>query len=88
VLVVPRFELQIMAHSRVATSPHRAGHGVRTSLGEDPQLIPSEHRALEARTVLVLGPGVYDPGRIGVPFEDLNLVTPSGGEPIRAEGTA
>lgn len=68
--------------------PHHGGHGVGTSVHEDPRLAPYDDTPLEAGMVIMLEPGIYLSGVTGVRLEDGLLVTPDGAERLTSHDTS
>jgi Xaa-Pro aminopeptidase len=62
------------------TYPHHTGHGVGVSGHEAPRIVPYSEEVLREGMVIMLEPGVYFPGEIGVRLEDALLVTANGAE--------
>lgn len=62
--------------------PHHTGHGVGTSGHEAPFILPDSDTVLEPGMVLMLEPGCYEPGEIGVRLEDGFLITEDGCEQL------
>lgn len=60
--------------------PHHSGHGLGTSVHEDPRLVPYEDMPLQPGMVLALEPGAYVPGVGGVRTEHVILVTAGAAE--------
>lgn len=60
--------------------PHHTGHGVGVSGHEGPRIVPYNNQVLQAGMVIMLEPGIYFPGELGVRLEDALLVTPDGAE--------
>ncbi len=60
--------------------PHHTGHGIGVSPHEAPRLVPGNPLVLDAGMVLMLEPGIYFPGELGVRLEDAVLVTDTGAE--------
>ena len=60
--------------------PHHTGHGVGVSGHEEPRIVPYNEQVLEEGMVIMLEPGIYLPGKIGVRLEDALLVTADGAE--------
>lgn len=58
--------------------PHHSGHGVGTAGHEAPFMLPDSDTVLEPGMVLMLEPGCYIPGEIGVRLEDAFLITEEG----------
>jgi Xaa-Pro aminopeptidase len=59
--------------------PHHTGHGVGRAMHEEPRIVPSSERVLEAGMVVALEPGSYGDGW-GVRTEQVVLVTGDGHE--------
>ncbi len=59
--------------------PHHGGHSLGLSVGENPQIIPTEHSVMRHGMVFAVEPGVYFPARFGVRVEDMYRVTDGGG---------
>jgi Xaa-Pro dipeptidase len=59
--------------------PHHGGHSLGLSVGENPQIIPTEQSVMRTGMVFAVEPGVYFPGRFGVRVEDMYRVTDGGG---------
>lgn len=49
---------------------HRTGHGLGLEVHEDPYIVGSNHRPLEAGSTFTIEPGIYVPGLGGVRIED------------------
>jgi Xaa-Pro aminopeptidase len=60
--------------------PHHTGHGVGVSGHEAPRIVPYNDQVLQEGMVILLEPGIYFPGEIGVRLEDALLVTAGGAE--------
>ncbi|MCY7411682.1 MAG: Xaa-Pro peptidase family protein [Salinibacterium sp.] len=79
---VPVNEIDHAVRSVVAAAgfhyPHHTGHGIGTSVHEFPRIIPGETTPLEAGMVILLEPGVYQPGIGGVRLEWMFEVTEGG----------
>jgi Xaa-Pro dipeptidase len=60
--------------------PHHTGHGVGVSGHEAPRIVPYSDEVLSEGMVIMLEPGTYFPGEIGVRLEDAVLVTATGAE--------
>ncbi|MCS6825642.1 MAG: Xaa-Pro peptidase family protein [Caldilinea sp.] len=58
--------------------PHHSGHGVGVTGHEAPRIVPHSREILEPGMVVLLEPGVYFPGEIGVRLEDAFLITEEG----------
>ncbi|NPA06496.1 MAG: aminopeptidase P family protein [Chloroflexi bacterium] len=59
---------------------HRTGHGLGLDVHEPPYLYEGNERALQARMVFTIEPGVYLPGRWGVRWEHMVHLTDEGPE--------
>jgi Xaa-Pro dipeptidase len=60
--------------------PHHTGHGVGVANHEAPRIVPYNEQVLQEGMVIMLEPGIYIPGEMGVRLEDALLVTPDGAE--------
>jgi Xaa-Pro dipeptidase len=60
--------------------PHHTGHGVGVSGHELPRIAPYSDEILQSGMIIMLEPGIYFPGQLGVRLEDAVLVTSNGGE--------
>ena len=60
--------------------PHHTGHSVGLSVHEAPRIVPYNNEILKPNMVILLEPGIYFPGEMGVRLEDAVLVTESGVE--------
>ncbi|MEX0601168.1 MAG: M24 family metallopeptidase, partial [Rhodothermales bacterium] len=60
--------------------PHHTGHGVGTSVHEEPRITPYNDTPLEKNMVIMLEPGIYFPGETGCRLEHGLLVTNDGAE--------
>lgn len=58
--------------------PHHSGHGVGVTGHEAPRIVPYSREVLEPGMVVLLEPGIYFPGEIGVRLEDAFLITEEG----------
>ena len=61
---------------------HRTGHGIGMEVHELPDISPGDDTVLEPGMVFSIEPGIYLPGRFGVRFENLVLVTGTGLESL------
>lgn len=62
--------------------PHHSGHGVGTTHFERPFIMPWNHERLAENMVVMLEPGIYQPGMGGIRIEWAFRVTGTGGEPL------
>jgi Xaa-Pro aminopeptidase len=62
--------------------PHHSGHGIGTTHFERPFIMPWNNETLAEDMVVMLEPGVYQPGIGGMRLEWAFRVTPAGGEPL------
>jgi Xaa-Pro dipeptidase len=60
--------------------PHHTGHGVGVSGHEAPRIVPYNDQVLQEGMVVMLEPGIYLPGEVGVRLEDALLVTADGAQ--------
>ena len=63
------------------TYPHHSGHGVGTTLHDEPRIVPYERRPLAAGMVITLEPGAYLDGWGGIRWE-VGLVVRDGGPEV------
>lgn len=63
------------------TYPHLSGHGLGTSLHEEPRVAGFGHTALEENMVITIEPGIYD-DEPGVRLEQVVLITRDGCEQL------
>ncbi|WP_375405440.1 M24 family metallopeptidase [uncultured Amnibacterium sp.] len=79
---VPVNEIDRVVRSTIAAEGfeygHHTGHGIGTSVHEFPRIIPGEDTPLETGMVILLEPGVYEPGVGGVRLEWMFEVTDHG----------
>jgi len=61
-----------------ASFPHHGGHGIGIGVGENPQIIPSDHSLVEERMVFAIEPGAYWSGSHGARVENTYVVHSSG----------
>ena len=59
---------------------HHSGHGIGTSVHENPRLVPGDHTVLEAQMVIMVEPATYLPGVAAARLEWMLLVTEGGNE--------
>lgn len=71
---------QVIAEASYPDYPHHTGHGVGVSSHEAPRIVPYSEEVLEEGMVIMLEPGIYLPGEMGVRLEDGILVTADGAE--------
>ncbi|HYG56975.1 MAG TPA: Xaa-Pro peptidase family protein [Symbiobacteriaceae bacterium] len=57
---------------------HRTGHGIGLEVHEEPYIVGSNHRRLEAGSTFTIEPGIYIPGLGGVRIEDDVVLEPAG----------
>lgn len=57
---------------------HRLGHGIGLEAHEDPYLVASNERPIEAGNAFSIEPGAYLPDRFGVRIEDIVVCGPDG----------
>jgi Xaa-Pro aminopeptidase len=60
-----------------ASFPHHGGHGIGISVGEDPQIIPTEQSVVEAGMVFAVEPGAYWRDSHGARVENTYVVRDS-----------
>jgi Xaa-Pro aminopeptidase len=60
--------------------PHHTGHGVGVSGHEAPRIVPYSDEVLQEGMVIMLEPGIYLPGEIGVRLEDGMVIVSDGVE--------
>jgi Xaa-Pro dipeptidase len=60
--------------------PHHTGHSVGVHTHENPRITPHDTTPLQAGMVVMLEPGIYLPGELGVRLEDAFLMTETGAE--------
>jgi Xaa-Pro dipeptidase len=60
--------------------PHHSGHGIGTSVHENPRLVPGDHTMLEPGMVIMVEPATYLPGIASARLEWMFLVTDTGNE--------
>ena len=60
--------------------PHHSGHGIGTSVHENPRLVPGDHTVLVPGMVIMCEPATYLPGIASARLEWMFLVTESGNE--------
>lgn len=60
--------------------PHHTGHGVGTTVHEEPRIVPYNDVVLQPGMVIMLEPGIYFPGQLSIRHEDALLVTQDGAE--------
>jgi Xaa-Pro dipeptidase len=63
-----------------ADYPHHSGHGIGTSVHENPRLVPGDHTVLEPGMVIMVEPATYLPGVASARLEWMFLVTDTGNE--------
>ena len=66
---------QFIADAGYPVYPHHTGHGVGVSGHEAPRIVPYNDEVLRPNMVIMLEPGVYLPGRVGVRLENAYLIT-------------
>lgn len=71
---------QFIAAAGLPVYPHHTGHSVGVSGHEAPRLVPYSDEVLQAGMVIMLEPGSYVPGEVGVRLEDAFLITATGAE--------
>jgi Xaa-Pro aminopeptidase len=59
---------------------HRTGHGIGLDGHEDPYIVSSNERPLEARNAFSIEPGIYLEGKYGARIEDIAVCTSDGGD--------
>ena len=59
---------------------HHSGHGIGTSVHENPRLVPGDHTVLQAGMVIMCEPATYLPGIASARLEWMFLVTDTGNE--------
>jgi Xaa-Pro aminopeptidase len=59
---------------------HRTGHGIGLDGHEDPYIVSSNERPLEAGNAFSIEPGIYLEGRYGARIEDIVVCTANGGD--------
>jgi Xaa-Pro aminopeptidase len=59
---------------------HRTGHGIGLDGHEDPYIVSSNERPLEAGNAFSIEPGIYLEGRYGARIEDIVVCTTNGGD--------
>jgi Xaa-Pro aminopeptidase len=59
---------------------HHAGHGIGTSVHENPRLVPGDRTVLEPGMVIMVEPATYLPGIASARLEWMFLVTEAGNE--------
>jgi len=57
---------------------HSAGHGIGLEVHEKPGLGPESSDILQENMVFTIEPGIYVPGKYGIRFEDMVLLTKKG----------
>ena len=57
---------------------HAAGHGVGLEIHENPRLGPKSKHVFKENMVFTVEPGIYIPGKFGIRFEDMVLLTKKG----------
>lgn len=77
-----------MERAGVAVYPHHSGHGVGVSPHEEPRLTPYDTVPLEPGMVVMLEPGVYEPGVTAVRIEHAYLITDTGPERLTTHDTS
>jgi Xaa-Pro dipeptidase len=75
---VDRKVRQFIADAGYPVYPHHTGHGVGVSGHEAPRLVPYNDEVLQEGMVIMLEPGIYIPGEIGVRLEDGMLIVSDG----------
>jgi Xaa-Pro aminopeptidase len=63
---------------------HHSGHGIGTSVHENPRLVPGDPTVLEPGMVIMVEPATYRPGIAAARCEWMFLVTESGNEVLSA----
>lgn len=77
-----------MERAGVAVYPHHSGHGVGVSPHEEPRLTPYDRVPLAPGMVVMLEPGVYEPGVTAVRIEHAYLITDSGPDRLTTHDTS
>ena len=67
---------------------HRLGHGLGMNGHEEPNLVATNHEALEVGNCFSVEPGIYLPGELGVRVENIVTVTADGHDSFNAEPAA
>jgi Xaa-Pro aminopeptidase len=73
---------QFIADTGYPVYPHHSGHAVGVSGHEAPRIVPYNDETLRPNMVIMLEPGIYLPGQMGVRLEDAFLITETGAEQL------
>jgi Xaa-Pro aminopeptidase len=79
---VDRVLRQFVARAGYPVYPHHSGHAVGVSGHEAPRIVPDSQEVLQPNMVILLEPGIYLPGQMGVRLEDAFLITETGAEQL------
>lgn len=77
---IDRMARAFIARSGYPVYPHHTGHGVGTAPHELPRIVPGNPQQLEPGMVIMLEPGIYEPGELAVRVEDAFLITETGAQ--------